>query len=405
MKLSIPPSLKYFTDYISRIKIPKISINIKIVKIIAGVYLLIMIPLTYISVKRNIERKKREGMQARTAQEDIPIQVKAFQTEREDFRNTLDVVGTVKGTSEVKLNFEISGKVASFNFREGAEVAENEVIASLDTEDLMTRLSHSRSKLDSVRKRHEAASEKLEVYKELYRMGAIIKAKLKEMELNVESLKAEVETARSEVKLSQSQLDKTIITAPSDGIMGTKYVEVGDFVTPNDVIGNFLKVENVFVEVGVIEQNINKISEGMKVKVNVDSYPDTIFWGEIDNISKMIRGEARTLPVEIKISNPGRKLISGMLAECEIFLTEFKDSIIIPTSSVINLEEMVVVPVIKKESEETGIIELREIEVGYTSQSYSEVVEGLDAGELLVLETQQPLKDGMKVKIIEIVKK
>lgn len=358
----------------------------------------------YYYYKKKKELKERKAKEAAETAELLPM-VKVFKIDRGDFNETLSLLGTVKGASEVQFKFEINGKIASFNFREGDEVAKDEVIASLNSDDVMTRLRHAKSKRIALTSKYQASREKLQVYKELYQMGAIIEATLKEMDLNVRSLKAEAETAKAEVELAQSQLEKTVISAPSDGVMGAIYVEVEDFVTPNDVVANFLEVKSVFVEVGVIEREIEEISVRQKVKIKFDAYPEEVFWGEVDNVSKMVRGQTRTLPAKIKLDNPGLKLLSGMLAECEIYLKEFKDTIIVPASSVINLGETVVVPLVKPSREQDeGIIELRNVVTGYSTENYTQILEGLKENDVIVQETQQPLNEGMKVKIIEVIK-
>jgi membrane fusion protein (multidrug efflux system) len=367
-------------------------------------YSIIMAPLIAYSVYMTKKAEELALLQAKDeeGQEDFFPMVKVFNIKRMDFMDRLSANGTLKGTSEIELKFEIPGKIASFNFREGDVVSMGEIIVSLDPDDVMTRLRHSKSKLDTVSSRYKAAAEKLKVYTELYDMGAIIESKLREMELSAESIKAEVDTARSEVVLAQSQLDKTIIAAPQDGVMGIRKVEVQDFVSQNDIVGTFLEVKSVFVEMGVIEKDIEKIRVGQKVEVRVDAYPDEKFWGRIDNISKVITGTTRTLPVKVKLSNLGQRLYSGMYADCDIYLSEFKNAIIVPSESVIEVGEMKVVPLVKPVSEKIGIIELRKIDIGYSS-NYTVIKDGLAENDIIVMETQQPLKDGMKVKIIEVI--
>ncbi|MBN2406085.1 MAG: efflux RND transporter periplasmic adaptor subunit [Elusimicrobia bacterium] len=419
------PSVRYFFRMIGKIKLPRVIYIRKYQKMILVSYIAILLPLTGYSIYRQKTAPKEVEKKEEEAQP-LPM-VKVFKVEREDFKEILEAMGTVKGTSEIDLKFEISGKIASFNFREGDQVARGEIIVSLDSEDVMTRLRYAKSKLQSVVAKYDAAKEKLGVYRELYQMGAIIKTKINEMELSVDSLKSEVDSAREEVALAQSQIDKTVVPAPEDGVMGTRLVEVGDFVTPNDVVGTFLEVKSVFVEMGVIEKNIEKVALNQKVKVMVDAYPDDIFWGEIFNISKMVRGKTRTLPVKVRISNPKQRLYSGMFAECEIYLTEIKEALVVPTASVIDLGQMVVVPLVKmvgnqdtkglvgmrgaqiddqlelNQEERIGVVELRKVELGYASDQYTHIKDGLDPNDMIVMETQQPLKDGMKVKIIEVI--
>lgn len=395
------PSIRYFVRIIKKIRPPERILSFKWIRNITIAYLLIMGPLVGYALYKISKEPEIEDNKP-----DVSVympMVKVFKVKKEDYIDILSANGTVRGTSEVELKFEISGKIASFNFREGDLVAKGEIIVSLDPADVMTRLRHSRSKLETASTRYLAAREKVNVYRELYDMGALIEAKMREIELSADSLKSEVETAKSEVVLAQSHLEKTVIAAPADGVMGIRQLEVSDMVTPNDKAGTFLEVKNVFVEMGVIEKDINKIVLGQKVKVKVDAYPEEIFWGEIDNISKMIRGETRTLPVKVKISNPGQRLLSGMYADCEIFLAEFKDRIVIPSASIVKLGKMKIAPLVLLEGgENVGIIELRKIEVGYSS-SYAVIKDGLREGDIVVMETQQPLKDGMKVKIIEII--
>ncbi len=398
------PSVRSFLKIVSRFKPPDRVLTFKSIRNITIAYIIILAPLVAYSL--NIVSKEQKAAEAKKAAEMdktfVPM-VKVLKVKKATYNDALAVNGTVKGTAEIELKFEISGKIASFNFREGDQVSQGENIISMDSEDVMTRLRYAKSKLDTVESRYMAAKEKLNVYRELYEMGAIIKAKLSEMELSVDSLKAEVETAKSELVLAQSHLEKTVITALEDGVMGMRKVEVGDFVSPTDVIGTFLEVRNVFVEMGVIEKDIEKVVVGQKVKVTVDAYPDKTFWGRIDNISKMIIGDTRTLPVKVILSNPGQKLISGMYADCEIYLAEFKNVIILPISTVINIGAMSVVPLVKTTDEQSGVIELRKITSIYTSDDYAVVNDGLDIGDIIVMETQQPLKDGMKVRIIEVV--
>jgi membrane fusion protein (multidrug efflux system) len=401
-KIKSVPSISYFVKKINNIRLPKKYTELNFLKIIIIAYLSIMLPITgYCIYKTRKEIKIAEKKEAGESDEFMPM-VKAFKIKRDNYNDILLANGTVKGASEVELKFEISGKISSFNFREGNSVAMGEIIASLDSEDVMTRLRHSKSKLETIEARYAAAKEKIKVYRELYQMGAIIESKLKEMELSADSLKSEIEASKSEVQLAQSQLDKTVIASLVDGVMGIRQVEVGDFVTPNDIVGTFLEVKNVFVEMGVIEKDIEKVGLSQKVKVTVDAYPDELFWGTVDNISQMVRGETRTLPVKVKISNPGRKLLSGMYANCEVFLAEFNNIIVVPSSSIIDVQEMKVSPLIKPIDEKTGVIELRKVEIGYAS-SYTIIKEGLEEGDIVVMETQQSLRDGMKVKVVEVI--
>ena len=366
-------------------------------KIVMVAYAVIMLPLTYMAV-----RNQMIASRVVEEEEEVLPMVKLMRVSEDDFSDNLSVIGTVKGAAEVSLKFEISGRIRSINFREGQNVSEGAVIASLDPEDVVTRLEHARAKLASVQSQYQAAREQYNVYQDLYRMGAIIRAKLREMEQRIRSHEAEVQRARSELRMAESELSKTVITAPSEGIMGTRFADPGDFVTPHDEIGTFLEVENVYVEAGIIEREIERIREGQEVDITFDAYPDQVFSGIVDNVARMVRGETRTLPIQIKIENPDLKLFSGMLASCEIVLDHIEDAIMVPTDSIIDLGDMEVIPVVRMDSDETGEVELRKIQTGYMRSDLTQILDGLRSGDLIVNETQAPLRDRMRVRVIEV---
>ncbi len=397
--MSEKKSFQYFKEYLKSFR-GKISKPFKkpYLKLVLVVFALVLAPLIYMSVRRGIRMRQLEEI---VEEEEVPM-VKALRVSKQDYSDKLDVIGSVRGVSEIGLKFEIDGRIKSFNFREGDSVREGEVIVSLDPEDIMTRLDHAKSKLESVAAKYESAKEQYEVHRDLFDMGAIIRARLREVELNKKSLEAEVRSARSEVRMAQSELNKTVITAPSDGIMGERHVSRGDYVTPNDEVGGFLEVDDVYVEAGIIEREVQKVSVGQEAKVTFDAYPDRVFTGVVDNIARFFRGETRTLPIQIKIGNPELMLYSGMLASCEIMLKELNDVIMVPSDSIIDLGDMEVVPLILMGSENRGEVELRKVVPGYERGDMTEIREGLDEGDVIVEETQHPLRDGLQVNVIEI---
>lgn len=119
-----------------------------------------------------------------------------------------------------------------------------------------------------------------------------------------------------------------------------------------------------------------------------------------------------------------------MFAECKLFLFEIPDSMVVPSAAVVRLGEMDVVPLVKltqgevddsalatmlsndpnqqiaaqdESNEKMGIVELRQVELGYIGEEYTNILDGLSPGDLAVIETQQSLKDGMKVRVVEII--
>lgn len=341
-----------------------------------------------------------------------PVLVRVYKLKRRDFRDPLSVMGTVKGSLEIDLKFELNGVVKTINFREGEKVKKGDIIATLDDKDGRLRLEYAQSKLKAAQAAYETSKKKQEIYQGLYDAGAIIRAKLEEASLEAENARLQAETVKAEVKLAESELAKTKLHSPRDGIMGSRDVEIGEFVTPNTKVASLVVTDEVYVEVGIIERDIDKIKLGQKAQVNVDAYPAMDFMGEVDNISPLVEGRSRTLTAKIKVANPEGLLLPGMFTRCEILLVEFKNAIIIPTESLITLGPgaqlvpVIISPTGSQEDIESGTklgeVELRRVAVGYQSSDYTYISSGLNEGELVIVEAQGELKDGVKVKVVGV---
>ncbi|MCM8780663.1 MAG: efflux RND transporter periplasmic adaptor subunit [Candidatus Omnitrophica bacterium] len=336
--------------------------------------------------------------------------VRTYKVKPIDFQDVLPVMGTVKGKTEIKLKFEITGTIKTIYFREGQKIKKGDLIAELDPKDAQLKLDYARSKLEAAEAAYRSLEKKLEVHQKLYEAGAIIKSKLEEVELEIKSAESQVETARSEMKLAENELKKTSIYAYKDGVMGPRKAEEAEFVTPQDEIGSLFEIDEVYVDVGVVERDINKIKLGQKAKIFVDAYPNTTFEGFIDKIYPVIEGKSRTLTAKIKVPNTRGLLLPGMFSRAEILIIELKSAFMVPAVALIQSAPGVnLMPVIPKESlrktedeTQTGTVELRQVDLGYLTSDYAQILKGVSSDDLVVTETQGELKDRIRVKIVAI---
>ncbi len=339
-----------------------------------------------------------------------PIPVRILKAKATNFRDILPVMGTVKGKTEIELKFEVNGLIKAIYFREGEKIKKGDLIACLDPKDLELRVAYSRNKLNSAQAAYNSIQKKLEVHKKLYEAGAILKSKLEEVEFECESAKFQVETTKNELDLVENELSKACLYATKDGVMGPRKKEEGEFVTPQDNIGSLLEINEVLVEVGVVERDINKIKLGQIAKVYVDAYPNITFEGYVDSIFPVVEGKSRTLTVKIKVPNPEGLLFPGMFARAEILIVELQNALIIPATCLISGGKgITLVPVIPQESIEKsedqtqiGIVQLRRVNLGYITSDYVQITKGLNADDLVVLEAQGELKDNSPVKIVGV---
>lgn len=346
--------------------------------------------LPFIGKEEKKEKKEEEQTQ-------ILPRVKVYKVAKQDFKDVLKSIGTIQGISETTLKFETNGVVKSFNFREGDIVRRGEVIAELEHYDAELKVKFRKVKMEGVQATVDVARQKYETHKKLYDIGAIIKDKLEEVRLEMEKAKADVRAAQVEMESAQSEVEKTYLLSPIDGVIGSKLVEVGEFVTSNTKVCSIVEISAVYAEVGIIEKDLDKIEPGQKVLAKVDTYPDQDFFGEIENIAPTVGG-SRTLTVKARIQNPENLLLPGMFSRVQITVYEKADTYVLPKVAVNAQEDIFNVFIIDPEDKAV----LTQVEVGHLSADYAQIDAGIKAGEQVVIESLSPLKDGAQVEIVEV---
>lgn len=332
-------------------------------------------------------------------EEELPIAVRTFKAARIDFTDVLPTLGTVRGQSEVELKFEINGVIKALEFREGDLVKAGQALSHLDDREYQLKLQYAQSKLETAQAQLRLTENRLSVSEQLYRLGAIILPKLEESRIEVEQAQTQAQTAQKEADLAANELAKAALRSPMDGVMGTREVEVGEYVTPQTVIGTVMDVNSVYVELGIIERDIERIRLGQRVKAMVDSLPNTSFEGWIDNLAPVIEGKSRTLTAKVKVENTQGQLLPGMFARAEVAVFEKPGALVVPTGALRDNDGDGKFESVFILQEQRAV--LRPITLGYLTTDYAEIGDGLQEGDQVISEARGDLKDGSLVSLLE----
>lgn len=343
-----------------------------------------------------------EEKQEEKKEEEEVFEVKAFKIPQIHFTDILPTIGTIKGSRKINLRFEINGRVSGFNFREGDLVEEGDIIAELNHQDSRLKVKFREAKSEAAKARMQATQKKLEQHQKLFDIGAIIKSKQEEIELEHKNSIGEHKAAQVELESAKSELEKTYLRSPIDGVLESKDIEVGEFVTSSVQVASLGEISEVFLEVGIIEKNLEKIELGQQLKIKVDTYPEEEFDGEIDNIFPAIEAKSRTLTIRAKISNPYNKLLPGMFARGWITVYEKENAVVAPPMAIEKTADGYQAYVIDQEN----TIQPRTVDVEYTGNpEYWVIADGLVPDEIIVNEVVNgqlsQLKEGNKVEVLE----
>lgn len=379
----------FFERLLVKYPIFKTKRNIYIV-VISLIVLSVLLCAYLLFFKKNKKQEQTQNL----------IQVKVMNVVKRDFNDEYTVMGSIKGAVENDMRFEIDGRIAAYNFKEGDKIVQGENICSLNPKDAMTKVAYAKSKYKSDESAYFSAKEKYKVYEDLYKMKALSASKLSETKFEIESSELRAKAAKSELDLAELTLKKTNLIAPSDGILAEIIVKPGEYVTQQDVVCKFISEQGTNFEVDVPEKDVKKMKIGQKVKIISDAYIDKEFEGQIIEIAPIVKERTRTSNIKISVVNDDKLLRSGMFARGTIFIKELKDVVLVPTDSIISLNDTTfLIPVVVPDSVPfEGTVQMRPCVIGDKVGEQTVVLQGLNMEDLIIVETQGQLSDGIKVK-------
>jgi len=308
--------------------------------------------------------------------------IEAIIVQPQILHNRIFTTGTLLANEEVELRPEIGGRVTGVYFEEGSQVKKGTLMLKINDSELKAGLKRKLIE-------EKLASDEEQRRKGLLNINGISK---EEYERSLNGL----EVIRAEREIIESQLAKTEIVAPFDGVVGLRQVSEGSYVTSNALIATMQQVDPMKVEFSVPEKHAGQVKDGLEVKVQTGE-SGREFNGTIFAVESKIELSTRTIKARARIANPRQDLIPGSFAKVEINLETIKDAIVIPSGAVI--------PELSGEKVflyEGGKARAVPITTGIRTESGTQVVNGVKSQDTLILTGLLQISNGSVVFIKEI---
>jgi len=329
--------------------------------------------------------------------------------------------GTVKACRRAKLSPSIGGQIARLPVHEGDRVKTGDLLLELWNQDLAAQILLAQREVMATRARARSACSRADVAaKNADRLSALLKSNVGTQErtenalAEAEALAAECNGARSEVLVREAQLavaqatlERTRLTAPFDGVIGEINGERFEYVTPSPLgvptppVIDIIATGCYYVIAPIDEVDVAGIQVGMPARITMDAHGSRVFDGRVRRIADYVldlEKQARTVDVEAAFTNPDdfTDLLAGYSADIEIILDVRPDVVRIPT------EALMVDGQVYVYREGLEQINRRRIRTGLANWDFTEVIEGVSAGEQVVVNIDIPgLKDGASATILE----
>ncbi len=288
-------------------------------------------------------------------------------------------VGSIQAGERVTVAAEIDGVVVRIPFREGDAITRGSLIAQLDDASAAAEVKRAEAVLDQRRTTYERI-------KDVVDQGAGAPQDL-------DDAAAALQVAEAELELVRARFRKTRITAPFDGIVGSRRVSAGAFLRPGQGIAELAQIATLRVYFSVPERYLGKLQRGSEVKVSTTAYPGYALKGQIDVVEPILEVETRSARAMAQLDNPGLKFRPGMSADVTALLGRRDNALTVPSEAVFVSGSDAFVFVVKADSSVTRQV----LKLGTRLPDAVEVVAGLEANAVVVRAGHQKLFEGAKV--------
>lgn len=324
--------------------------------------------------------------------DEITVPVRVEDVKLGSIATTLSATGTVSPVGDIELNTEAAGKYnlqvnprTGRPYELGDKVAKGEIIIKIEDEEYTNNIRLETKKLDLYIK--ESAYTK---QKSLYEKGGVTQTEMQQADVSFINSKYDYEMALL-------QLEMLNVSAPIDGvIVKLPYFTPKVKLASGTAVLSVMDYSKLMLNVNFPEKYINTIQKGQHATISNYNIPDETLQAVVTQLSPVIDENSRTFSGVIEVANPRLSFRPGMFVNADIVL-EKRDSVItVPNEIITKGRRGDVVYTVARNTAEA-----KRIKIGLVNDTQTEIIEGLEVGERVVVDGYQMLSNRAKVKVIK----
>ena len=376
--------------------------------------------------------------------EDDNLFVTAEKVVKRDVIHKVNASGIIQPEEEVQITSMVSGWITEITVIEGDTVKPGQHLISIDKKQYQAAYDQALSQVKSSKANLKNVTSQLERTKQLFEQKLISKQEIEQIEASYELALSQVDQANAALLSREDELSKTKLVAPKYGIVTSLTKEEGEMALGGmfnpGVLMTIADLNYMEVLVDVNENDVVTIDVGDTTEIEIDAFPDTLFYGLVSEIAHTAQNlnmgsqqQVTNFKVKIKILNPPHKIRPGMSSTVNIISETIKNTLSIPIQSLVsrpkNFEELaeedkkngddsesnysnakegidvVFILVDNFNGKETAEGEkyaiVKPVDTGLSSENYYAVNTGVDLGDIIVTGRyrvlSKELQHGMKV--------
>lgn len=306
----------------------------------------------------------------------MPVEVAVARTD-----TAVDAIlatGQIEAMQSIELRPEVEGRIAQILVREGAFAAQGSPLFKVDDAELRAQVAQAEADRDLARQ-------------SLARTQALL-AQRASSQSEMERADATARGSEARLDLLRVRLARTTVRAPFAGVVGQRYVSLGDYVTTDTKLVSLQTVTPQRAVFQVPERYADQLKMGQRVTFRVAAIPGQEFDGRVDFVDPVVQLPGRTIAVKAITPNANRLLQSGMFIEARLATAVRPNAVVIPEDAVVALQGSTFVWVVRE-----GKASRRQVDLGVRTPGFVEARSGVDSADQVVVGGQERLGEGAPV--------
>lgn len=336
-----------------------------------------------------------------------PAEVVVTEAVQKDVPVFMEMVGQTKGSQDVDIRARVEGYLERFYFTEGAFVHKGDRLYQIDPKPFQAAVAQAKANLATVQARLDQATITVNRLRPLVAQNAVSRQELDNATANQDAARAQVDAAQASLDKATLDLGYTNITSPLDGVVGTTLVKAGNLVGRGEstLLTTVSQVDPILFRAGISEAEYLRIArraEELRASRGAEKTPIELILadgtthphtGYVEAVERAVDPTTGTLAVQFSFPNPERLLRPGQYGRVRFQVEVRKGALLVPQRAVQELQNLYSLAIVGKDN----TVAFRNVKVGPRVDGLWVIEEGLNAGDTVVVEGLQRIRDGATV--------
>lgn len=330
----------------------------------------------------------------------VPVQIGTVS--RGDIRVFFSSLGTVTASSSVVVRPRVDGYLTRLHFKEGDSVEAGQLLAEIDPRPFRIQLAQAEGQLARDQAQLANARKDLARYQSLLADDSIARQQVDNQQAQVRQLEGTVKADQASVDNARLQLDYARVSAPVGGRLGLRNVDVGSLVRSTDSAG--LVTINTVTPINVVftlpEAQVQPILDALRAgeRIRVEAWDrertKRLELGRVAAADNQIDTVTGTLRLKALFANKEGTLFPNQFVNVRVLAETRKDVTVLPSAAIQRGSNGAFVYAVRE-----GVARMRKVKLGASEEDRTEILEGLVAGETVVTDGIDQLRDNTRVEV------